>query len=50
VYYETFPTIEEAKFGENRLKAGSRKKKMQLINQFNPDGKIYLMRLSIIQR
>jgi putative endonuclease len=39
VYYETFPTIEEAKFRESQLKAGSRKKKMQLINQFNPEWK-----------
>ena len=39
VYYETFSTIEEAKFRENQLKAGSRKKKMQLINQFNPEWK-----------
>ncbi|MEO7988975.1 MAG: GIY-YIG nuclease family protein [Chryseolinea sp.] len=39
VYYETFPTIEEAKFRESQLKAGSRKKKMQLINQFNSEWK-----------
>lgn len=36
VYFEFFSTIEEAIAREKQLKAGSRKKKMDLINAFNP--------------
>jgi putative endonuclease len=39
VYYELFHTIEEAIERERQLKAGSRKKKEQLINGFNPEWK-----------
>tara|TARA_R110000868_G_scaffold253007_1_gene509725 strand:+ start:1677 stop:1976 length:300 start_codon:yes stop_codon:yes gene_type:complete len=39
VYYETFHSIEEAIDREKQLKAGSRKKKLDLINSFNPDWK-----------
>lgn len=37
VYYQAFHSIEEAIDKENQLKAGSRKKKMDLINGLNPD-------------
>lgn len=37
VYFEIFPTIEEAIFREKQLKAGSRKKKDELINAVNPE-------------
>ncbi|MEQ9297859.1 MAG: GIY-YIG nuclease family protein [Cyclobacteriaceae bacterium] len=37
VYYQAFHSIEEAIDREKQLKAGSRKKKMDLINGLNPD-------------
>ncbi|MEQ9298092.1 MAG: GIY-YIG nuclease family protein [Cyclobacteriaceae bacterium] len=37
VYYQAFHSIEEAIDRENQLKAGSRKKKLDLINGLNPD-------------
>jgi putative endonuclease len=37
VYYEEFHSIEEAIAREKQLKAGSRKKKLVLINRFNPE-------------
>ena len=37
VYYHSFFTIEEAITEEKRIKAGSRIKKIKLINSFNPD-------------
>jgi putative endonuclease len=36
VYYEQFHRIEEAITREKQLKAGSRAKKVELINKFNP--------------
>lgn len=36
VYYEVFEEIEEAIKREKQLKAGSRKKKIDLINKLNP--------------
>jgi putative endonuclease len=36
VYYEGFHNIEEAIGREKQIKAGSRQKKMDLINAFNP--------------
>lgn len=36
VYYHFFPTIEEAIAEEKRIKAGSRQKKIDLIESFNP--------------
>ncbi|HOY40139.1 MAG: GIY-YIG nuclease family protein [Bacteroidales bacterium] len=36
VYFEYFQSIEEAIFREKQLKAGSRKKKIDLINGINP--------------
>ncbi len=39
VFYQTFPTILEAIHEEKRLKAGNRKRKIDLINQLNPDWK-----------
>ncbi len=39
VYYELFPTIVEAIAREQQLKAGSRKKKIALIEAFNPTWK-----------
>jgi putative endonuclease len=39
VYYETFSHIEEAIAREKQLKAGSRKKKENLINKENPEWK-----------
>ena len=36
VYYEEFLTIEDAISREKQLKAGSRKKKIQLIERINP--------------
>jgi putative endonuclease len=36
VYYQTFPSIEEAIAEEKRIKAGSRAKKIKLINTMNP--------------
>ena len=52
VYYEVWPTMSEAIAREKQLKAGSRKKKIDLINKFNPQwrdlmaGKINLTRLN----
>lgn len=37
VYYNFFPTIEEAITEEKRIKAGSRNKKIMLIEKMNPD-------------
>ncbi|OFY92904.1 MAG: hypothetical protein A3K10_08550 [Bacteroidetes bacterium RIFCSPLOWO2_12_FULL_31_6] len=39
VYFETFFNIEEAIVREKQLKAGSRKKKIDLINSLNPEWK-----------
>ena len=39
VYYEVFDDIEQAIEREKQLKAGSRKKKIDLINSFNPKWK-----------
>lgn len=39
VYFESFHTIEEAIAREKQIKGGSRKKKENLINSFNPDWK-----------
>ena len=37
VYYASFPTIEEAIAEEKRIKGGSRKQKMALIESINPN-------------
>ena len=39
VYYEVFDDIENAIAREKQIKAGSRQKKVQLINQMNRDWK-----------
>jgi len=39
VYYEAGPDIKTAIFREKQIKAGSRQKKMDLINAMNPDWK-----------
>jgi putative endonuclease len=39
VYYEEFMSIEDAIFREKQIKAGSRQKKLDLINGFNPEWK-----------
>ena len=39
VYYESFHNIEEAIAREKQLKGGSRKKKIALIDAFNPEWK-----------
>jgi putative endonuclease len=39
VYYEGFLSIEEAIHREKQIKAGSRQKKLDLINGFNPEWK-----------
>jgi putative endonuclease len=39
VYFEGFTSIEEAIAREKQIKAGSRKKKLDLINNFNPEWK-----------
>ncbi len=39
VYYEEFSSIEDAIDREKQIKAGSRKKKLDLINAFNPEWK-----------
>ena len=36
VYYQFYPTINEAILEEKRIKGGSRKQKMMLINSINP--------------
>lgn len=37
VYYEVFEDVKEAISREKQIKAGSRKKKLELINNFNPE-------------
>lgn len=37
VYYENFLTIEDAIAREKQIKGGSRQKKLDLINQLNPE-------------
>ena len=37
VYYEEFQSIEEAIHREKQIKAGSRQKKLDLINRLNPE-------------
>jgi len=39
VYIEEFSTYEEAAVREHQLKSGSRQKKIDLINQYNPEWK-----------
>jgi len=39
VYYEAFLSIEEAIYREKQIKSGSRQKKLDLINGFNPEWK-----------
>ena len=39
IYYEIFDDIENAILREKRIKAGSRKKKLELILKMNPDFK-----------
>lgn len=39
VYFETYDNPSDAIKREKQLKAGSRKKKIELINNFNPDWK-----------
>ena len=39
VYFEEFLSIEDAISREKQIKAGSRKKKIELINIFNPEWK-----------
>ena len=39
VFYESFDNLEDAIKREKQLKAGSRKKKIELINKFNPGWK-----------
>lgn len=39
VYYEAFDSIEDAITREKQIKAGSRKKKLDLISSINPDFK-----------
>lgn len=39
VYYEGFHRIEDAIFREKQIKAGSREKKIQLIDSINPEWK-----------
>lgn len=37
VYYEEFMSIEDAIYREKQIKAGSRQKKLDLINRLNPE-------------
>jgi putative endonuclease len=37
VYYECFKTLSEAIEREKQIKAGSRRKKLKLINEMNPE-------------
>jgi|TARA_R100000005_G_scaffold96581_1_gene84779 putative endonuclease len=39
VYFEEFGSSEEAIYRENQIKAGSRQKKIELIESINPDWK-----------
>lgn len=39
VYYEVFDSIEDAIVREKQIKGGSRKRKIDLINNFNPEFK-----------
>ena len=39
IYYESFDNPTEAIKREKQIKAGSRKKKIELINKFNPEWK-----------
>jgi len=39
VWYKYFDSIEEAIAEEKRIKGGSRQRKLQLINEFNPEWK-----------
>jgi len=39
VYYEEFTSIEDAIFREKQIKAGSRQRKLDLINRFNSEWK-----------
>lgn len=39
IYYETLKTLDEAIRREKQIKAGSRRKKIDLINSFNPEWK-----------
>ncbi len=39
VYYEFYSDIEDAKFRERQIKAGSRQKKLDMINKINPEWK-----------
>ncbi len=39
VYYEEFEYIDDAIYREKQIKAGSRKKKIDLVNSINPDWK-----------
>ena len=39
IYFEGFTNIEEAIAREKQIKAGSRQKKLDLINRFNPEWK-----------
>ncbi len=39
VYYEVFNDVEEAILREKQIKAGSRNKKIKLINNMNPNWK-----------
>src|SRR5690554_5995886 len=48
VYYEEFLSIEDAMIREKQLKAGSRKKKIELINNFNPEWKDLFMGVSYL--
>jgi putative endonuclease len=48
VYYETFASITEAINREKQIKGGSRKKKIELINQMNPEWRDLSMNLEAI--
>jgi putative endonuclease len=39
VYYEVYDDINQAIFREKQIKAGSRRRKLRLIEQFNPEWK-----------